>query len=248
MSGRAWAVLLCAALLAGPLATGAVAQGRGGVVIRSAPPGAVVELIGDYVYRGITPWRLDRDLSGRFDVRAYKAGYEVWEGYAVLSASRTDSIFIRMKKKTPLSAGIRSAIVPGWGQFHTGQRTKGTLFFAAEAVAIAGVLWTDAKRDEAQQDYDEARLEYLAADQVDEIEAAYIESRKAYDRVYRWHENRKRWSYAAAAIWLANVLDATLLFPSPSEGEFSSLPPGDASGFFASIEADRTTAGFVVRF
>ena len=230
------------------LSAAAVAQGQGAVVIDSSPPGAVVELIGHTVFRGVTPWHLDRGLSGTYEVRAYKVGYEDWKGYALLSATRRDSVFIRMSRKTPLSAGVRSALVPGWGQFHTGQKAKGALFLAAEAAAFAGVLWADAKREDAQQAYTEARLEYLAADQVDEIDETYIAMRAAYDELYRWHENRKHWAYAAAAVWLANIVDAVVLFPTPSQGAYSMLPPGDESGFFASLEPDRTTAGLVVRF
>jgi hypothetical protein len=245
---RALVVLLSAAILAGSLCPGAWAQGRGAVVIDSSPRGAIVELVGEHVFRGVTPWRLDRGLSGTYTVRAYRVGYEDWEGHALLSASRRDSIFIRMSRKTELAVGLRSAILPGWGQFHTGQNVKAGVFFLAEVSAATCVLWADSKRRDAARDYNEARLEYLAADQVDEIEDAYIELRKAYDEFHRWHENRKRWSYAAAAIWLANILDAVLLLPAPGEGSYSGLPPGDESGLFASIEPDKTTAGLVVRF
>ena len=248
MRGRVRHVLLFAVVLAATLSVAAAAQGQGVVVIDSAPPGVVVELIGQNVYRGVTPWRLDRGLSGTYEVRAHKAGYDDWEGFALLSATRRDSIFIRMARKTPLGAGVRSAIVPGWGQIHTGQRAKGVLFLAVEAAAFTGVLWADAKREDAQQDYTEARLEYLAADQLDEIEETYLEMRKAFDELNRWHENRKHWAYAAAAVWLANVVDAVVLFPSPSPSGYSVLPPGEESGFFASIEPDRTTAGLVIRF
>jgi hypothetical protein len=248
MRGRVRHVPLFVVALAATLFAAAAAQGQGAVVIDSSPTGVIVELIGQNVYRGVTPWRLDRGLSGTYEIRAFKAGYDDWEGFALLSATRQDSIFIRMTRKTPLGAGVRSAIVPGWGQIHTGQTAKGVLFLTAEAAAFAGVLWADAKRDDAQQTYTEARLEYLAADQVDEIDDAYIEMRKAYDELYRWHENRKHWAYAAAAVWIANIVDAVVLFPSPPRGGYSALPPGEESGFFASIEPDRTTAGFVIRF
>jgi hypothetical protein len=248
MVGRTLGALLCIAVLAALLPAVATAQGQG-VVVESAPPGAVVELVGQHVFRGVTPWTLDRGLSGTYEVRAYKAGYDEWEGYALLSSSRRDSIYIRLSRKTPLSAGLRSAIVPGWGQFHTDQKGKGTLFFLAEVAALSGVLWANEHRDDAQKDYTEARIAYQTADQVDDIEEKFLVMQSAHDELHRWHEKRKQWSYAAAAVWLANVLDATILFPRASRaGGFSSLPEGDESGFFASIEPDKTTAGLVIRF
>jgi hypothetical protein len=219
----------------------------GGFVITSQPSGAVVELSGELVLRGVTPWRLDRPLAGAYEVRAFKSGYEIWEGYTVLSASRTDSLAIRMVRKTPLKAGFRSAILPGWGQYYTGQGGKGAAFAIAEAAALAGVLWTDAQRQQAQEDYDDAAVAYGNADQIDEIEAARVELFRRHDELNKWYEQRKRWSYAAAAIWLANVLDASLLFPSPGGGGYSAID-GEGSGFFASIEPDRTAFGVAVRF
>jgi hypothetical protein len=235
---------LAAALAAPP--SGALAQ-SGGVVITSQPPGAVVELAGESVFRGVTPWRMDRALPGAYAVRAVKAGFEPWEGYIVVSATRRDSLAIRLVSKTPLRAGLRSAILPGWGQYYTGQKGKGSAFAIAEVAALAGVFWTDVKRSEAEDDYEDAKAAYDSADQADEIEAAYAELLRAYDDLEKWHEQRKRWSYAAVAVWLANVLDATLLFPAQGGGLFSDAGGRD-SGFFASIEPDRTSAGFAVRF
>jgi hypothetical protein len=247
MRGRPSGALLLAALTVICLSGSAWAQQTGGVVITSAPQGAIVELVGEHVFRGVTPWRLDRGLSGAYEVFAYKDGYEKWEGYALLSTTRRDSVFIRLTRKAPLNAGIRSGIVPGWGQFYTGQKVKGTLFFLAEAAALGVVLYADGKRTDAQNDYNEAWRAYVAADDVDEIEAAFAEVGRRYDELYKWHDNRKRWSYVAAAVWLANVLDAALLFPSSGGAAYSELPAGE-SGFFASIEPDRATAGFAVRF
>ena len=139
MAGRTCGALLCVAVLAGLVPVSASAQGQG-VVVKSSPPGAVVELVGQHVFRGVTPWTLDRGLSGTYEVRAFKAGYDEWEGYVLLSASRRDSVFIRLSRKTPLSAGLRSAIVPGWGQFHTGQRGKGTMFFELPCASVYNEL------------------------------------------------------------------------------------------------------------
>jgi len=187
-------------------------------------------------------------VPGAYAVRAVKAGFEVWEGYLVVSTARRDSLSIQLVAKTPLRAGLRSAILPGWGQCYTGQKGKGAAFAIAEVAALAGVFWTDLKHSEAQDDYDDAEAAYESADQVDEIEAAYAELLRAYDDLEKWHEQRKRWSYAAAAVWLANVLDATLLFPAQGGGGLFSDAGGRDSGFYASIEPDRTSVGFAVRF
>ena len=250
MSVRAVGALLLVALaVALPIAETAYAQDSRGVVVTSSPPGVVVELRGDHVFSGVTPWRLDRGLSGAYEVRATKSGYADWTGSTSLSASRRDSLFIRMTSRTPMATGLRSAMFPGWGQFYAGQTLKGTVFLLAEAGAVAGILYTDSKREDAMRVHERAIRAYNSADQVDEIDAAYEEMLDAFDDLERWHENRKRWIYTAGVVWLVNVLDATLLIPSEGGGGFfASLPDSDGSGLFAVVDADRTVLGYSVSF
>ena len=252
MSSRACATLLLVLLaLAIPFAGSAWAQGAGGsggVVITSSPSGAIVELRGEQVFSGVTPWRLNRGLSGAYTIHAANPGYANWEGSTVLSASRQDSVFIRMSRRSPMSTGLRSAVLPGWGQFHAGQNMKGSLFLLAEVGAVVGALYADSKREDAMRVHEAATRAYAAADQVDELELAYEDVRSAFDELERWHEVRKRWVYAAGAVWLANVLDATLFIPSEGGGLFAGLPNAEGAGLFAGVDADRTVLGFSVAF
>jgi len=243
------AVILAVAALA-PTATGWAQSpsGSGGVVITSSPEGAVVELVGDMTLRGVTPWRLDRPVSGTYEVRAYKRGYEDWEGYTLLSVTRQDSVFIRMSRKTPTSAGIRSAILPGWGQFYTGQNGKGASFLLAEAAAVTVVAWAEVERYDAHRAYDDALRIYRNADEVDETEQAYLEVLRRYDELKKWHDRRNLVGYIAIAIWAANVADAVFLSPSPGTDGYASADERSGSGLFASIEPEAVTVGVAVRF
>ncbi len=220
----------------------------GGVVITSVPSGAIVELEGEHVLRGVTPWRLDRGLSGPFRVRAYKLGYNDWEGLVMLSSTRQDSISVRLSRKTPLGAGWRSAVIPGWGQFHTEQNLKGTAFLIAEAVAVGAAFWADAERNEAEDKYEDARDIYLAATQTDEIEASYVEMLDAYEKFEDEHLLRRRLIYVAGIIYLANIADAVFLFPESGDGYFAAATMTESPGFFASVEPDAVVFGVNVPF
>ena len=249
MPVRVMGTLLLVALAAAlPFAEAAHAQGARGVVITSSPSGAVVELRGDHVFSGVTPWRLDRGLSGTYDVLATKSGYADWTGSTSLSASRRDSFFIRMTRKTALATGVRSALFPGWGQFYAGQTLKGTVFLVAEAGAVAGILYTDSKREDAMRVHERATRAHNSATQIEEIRATEEEMLNAFDDLERWHENRKRWVYVAGAVWLVNVLDATLLIPRERGGLLAGLSHSDGSGLFAAVDADRTVLGYSVSF
>ncbi len=220
----------------------------GGVVITSVPSGAIVELEGEHILRGVTPWRLDRGLSGPFRVRAYKLGYNDWEGLVMLSSTRQDSMSVRLVRKTRLGAGWRSAVIPGWGQFHTEQKLKGSAFLVAEAAAIGAVFWADANRNEAEGKYEDARDLYLAADQTDEIEASYAEMLDAYEEFEDEHLMRRRLIYIAGIIYLANIADAVLQFPESGDGYFAAATITERPGFFASVEPDAVVFGVNVPF
>lgn len=244
-------ILLAAGVAVLATAGGAWAQGgrgSGGVVITSSPPGVVVELSGPQVLSGVTPWRLNRGFEGTYDVRATKPGYSEWRGSTSLSATRRDSLFILMSRRTPLSTGLRSALIPGWGQFHAGENVKGAAFLLAELGAVSGIIYADAKRSDAEDDYLAKKRIYNSADQVDEIAEAHEAMLAAFDEYDRWQEVRKRWIYAAGAVWLVNVLDATLFVPSEGGGTFSGLPDAGGSGLFAAVDADKTVLGVSVSF
>jgi len=249
MSLRTVAALLLFAFATALVAGSAAAQESGGVVVTSSPTGAVVELLGDHEYSGVTPWRLNRGLSGSYEIHASMDGYTDWFGATTLSAVRRDSLHVRLTKKSPMAIGLRSAICPGWGQFYSGHNLKGTVFLLAEVGAISGVLYADGKREDAMRIHDRAIREYNSADQVEDIEEAYEKVLDAFDDVDRWHENRKRWIYTAAVIWIANVVDAAVLIPSESGGGLlAGLPDAEGSGVFAGVHADKTVLGYSVSF
>ncbi len=90
----------------------------------------------------------------------------------------------------------RSAVIPGWGQFYKGQKRKAVLTGAVFWGSLAATLIAYRKEKNTRQDY-------LRAVQPADITTQY-------DTYNRWHKNRQLLSYAAAAVWLINMLDAGL--------------------------------------
>lgn len=251
MSVRRQLLFLSATVIATLMMLSAAAaqtQSAAGVVVTSEPPGAIVELRGEHTLTGVTPWRLDRRVSGTHELRAVKPGYEDWNDYVMLSATRRDSIFIRLSRKTPMGAGLRSAIFPGWGQHYVGQKGKGKLFMLAEIAAIGGVLWADAGRADAENDYEAALRAYDRATQVDDLEEAYEHVLSTFDEYDDWHQRRKRLAYVAAGIWVANLVDAIVLYPSPGVSLYAQAGSPEPTGLYASIDTEETRLGFAFGF
>lgn len=92
-------------------------------------------------------------------------------------------------------AALRSMILPGWGQWSDGRRTKGAIFAAAACAAVGG--WFAASSWE-----DDAHDRYLAATDT-EISSAYDE----YNQAYKTH---RALGYGVIAVWAGAVADVLL--------------------------------------
>ena len=91
-------------------------------------------------------------------------------------------------------AALRSAVLPGWGQFHKGDRGRGLAFAVGVGAAAAGTVAAHVATVQAQRRYDAARTR-------EEIGAAY----SSYDRRYRV---RNALALGTAVGWAAAVVEA----------------------------------------
>lgn len=89
----------------------------------------------------------------------------------------------------------RSMILPGWGQYYSGERLKGATLMGAWSVAAGGAVVTQLLRSEARNDYLDARL--------DELDPAY-------DTLVRWDRVRNYFLLSAAAVWVISYTDAVI--------------------------------------
>lgn len=91
---------------------------------------------------------------------------------------------------------LKSAVLPGWGQFSTKQNTKASIILGAEILSLVSAYHF---YNQAQRNYDL----YMKADQVDEINEL-------------WDNTSKPYSYSlmmaslAGVIWAYNVFDVII--------------------------------------
>ncbi|WP_412062382.1 hypothetical protein [Rubrivirga sp. IMCC45206] len=101
--------------------------------------------------------------------------------------------YVVLEDRRP-GAALRSLALPGWGQFHKGDRAKGWAFALAAGASLAATGAASAARASA-------RDAYLAAVTPADAERLY----PAYDR---WHRTRAALAVGTAAVWAAAALDA----------------------------------------
>lgn len=108
-------------------------------------------------------------------------------------ATSTNPVFDRTYLTTSYGATpVVMSIIPGLGQWYKGSKVKGICMFGAEAVAVAGIIFTDNQR------------------------ASYVKKAKEHpkfavqygNKADSWETGRNICIGVAAGIWIYNIVDA----------------------------------------
>lgn len=94
------------------------------------------------------------------------------------------------------SAALRSMLIPGWGQWYKGEKSKGKILMGLWGGSVTGVIIAHIIRNHAED-------RYLSETNPDKIESRF----KTFDR---WHKIRNNLLIFAAGIWVYSYLDAIL--------------------------------------
>lgn len=190
------------------------------IQILTRPIGALVFLEGEYAMAGRTPYTITHFLNGVYRIRATKTGYENWSTDYNFNGKGDDKLTIKLKPKTRSKAMMRSAVFPGWGQAYADHRTKGFLISLAQFSAIGFSIYEDFRYTEALNDYRAALNRFQAQqntqDGQDDLIAQVRATKADLDDAY---ERRKRWLIITGSIYLYNLIDAALFFPSYHRGD-----------------------------
>lgn len=189
------------------------AQDDGGISISTRPPGATVYLHGAYDLVANTPARLPSDLSGRYEAKVTRPGYEIWKGELTFVAGSVNDIDIKLSKKTRIKASLRSLFIPGWGQMYSGNSLRGSLFTAGVVVSAAAVYITDRRYQKKRSDYDIALSEYYAAESIEDRVRLKADLNEKQEAAYDAETDRRTAFAIGTAIWAFNIIDALIFFP-----------------------------------
>lgn len=192
----------------------ASAQDKSEILITTRPSGATIYLKGEFDLVANTPAKLPMDISGKYDAKITRPGYETWRGELNFVPGSDNEINIDLSRKTRVKAALRSIIIPGWGQRYSGNSTKGTLLTSAALLSGAAVVITDRIYQNKKRDYNTALADFNSAGSIDEKNRLKIvlddSQRKAYDA-----ESDRNLAIAfGIGAWAFNLVDALIFFPS----------------------------------
>lgn len=150
------------------------------VFTESEPANIKCQLIDEY-------WELIPTPNGNM--------YQFFQLYQVAKPNHRGSLYeIGLSSHYGFEAGWRSAVVPGWGQFHKGDYKKGMLMLGGSVALAGGIVLTEATRADYKQKYG------LTHD---------LAARKAYlNRHNHWQLARNICIGALAGFYIYNIVDA----------------------------------------
>lgn len=212
------------------------------VVIKSNPPGASIELVGDYTIIGQTPCHIRQETAGRFQLKVRKTGYEARNQFVDLQFATPNVFEIRLAPKTRWKAGLRSGLLPGWGQFYAEKPRKGLVVGAAFFSSL-GILGYTAQRYQSKVDAYNSAREILSRplDNTEYARQLQVVQEKG-DAADQAFDLRQKWTWITSSIFIYNLLDVLFFFPNfelrgirPSNLQLSLSSTSNATGCSLSI-------------
>lgn len=201
---------------------GASAQQNSGLVVRSNPAGAVVELKGDAIITGITPVIFAYPLAGDYGIKVSRHGYEDYRSRVTISPDNQTTLDVELKRKTKFKAAVRSMFFPGWGQRYADQKTRGLFFLVLTCSAISSYFIADHNYDIKYDRYDQRLKEYDHAlangASYPELSSRLAALDDAQSDAYDAETVRRVTIGAIGVAWGLNVLDALLFTPEETAG------------------------------
>jgi hypothetical protein len=203
-------------LAAGSMTRQGSAQEPGNFSLVTNPPGATAFFHGEYDLVVNTPANLPSDFTGNYKVRIVRPGYEAWNGELSFTPEGPNSVNINLSRKTRLKSGLRSLFIPGWGQHYSGNSTRGTAFTIG-AIAFGGVLiYADKKFRDKRDSYEFAFENYKNAPSIDDKTRLFAIYNSARETASKAETDRNRIFYAGLGLWVYNIFDSMIFFPSGS--------------------------------
>lgn len=188
-------------------------QSGGTLEVTSDPAGTVVNLEGEFKLAGVTPTVFSQPLHGSYKLIAKREGYETYRTRITLTGGAPVSVNIQLAPKTRFKAFIRSMVIPGWGQFYAGEKTRGTLFGLATIGSGIVTLVSQLDYQDKREAYDDFLAEFVEERSIErkmQMESMLDQIRKeAYDA-----ETKRNITLGVlAAVWVYNLFDAVIFFP-----------------------------------
>lgn len=105
---------------------------------------------------------------------------------------------------------LKSAIIPGWGQFSTPATTEGVLFLAGTVASVGATLYLANDYSKKLLIYQDIQKEYLAAQNTADAVRLRGDMNAAYETSNNAYKTKNIAVYTAAGVYIANLANVLL--------------------------------------
>jgi hypothetical protein len=200
-----------------PPAGAAIPSPTGTLTVLSRPPGASFQIRGAVEISGRTPLTLTPRVTGRYELRSTEPGYNTWRRVLNFDGVSPDSVWMTLTRKSLVGAGLRSALVPGWGQFYSSHPASGGAFLGAAVLAGAGFGLSRLRYEDRQNDVDDA-IARLNASNTPATRAALQSAVTERDDALRM---RRITGGVLGGVWAVSFIETLARFPTVSKNAVS---------------------------
>jgi hypothetical protein len=181
--------------------------------VNSDPPGTTISLDGEFKLAGVTPTVFNQPLTGKYVLKASRDGYETYETKLYLTGATPLKVDIKLAPKTRFKAFLRSIVIPGWGQFYSGEKARGVLFGVATLASGVATVIAEADFRDKRDTYDDAVARFNEERSIEKKKAMEDMIEAARKDAYDAETFRNVSIGILIGVWSYNVLDAMIFFP-----------------------------------
>lgn len=134
----------------------------------------------------------------------------------------------RRTQDTRRGALWRSALLPGWGQWHVDRPGRGSTYAGLFVAATAARLAFYRQNQQAVADYKDLTLPFLSYSLLPrdiDVPVRYAYYAPIKERMQTSHDNARRASIAMALVWTISMLDAAFSAPAPAADSAAAYRP-----------------------
>ena len=189
------------------------AQSEVSLEVTSDPPGTTVHLEGEYKLTGVTPTVFTQPLSGTYLLTAERPGYETYKTKLYLTGGSPLAVNVELSPKSRFKAFMRSMVLPGWGQYYAGEKSRGAIFGVATLASGIGLIIAEREFQDKKDAYDDV-YELFQEERSIEIKRLLENAvDRAREEAYDAEKTRNIVLGIGAAVWAYNLIDVLFFFP-----------------------------------
>ncbi|MBT7616796.1 MAG: PEGA domain-containing protein [Calditrichaeota bacterium] len=176
--------------------------------------------------------------EGKYQVVVRKQGFYEWnQRVQILDGQDFVKTTISLQRPPKMRAMIRSTILPGYGQYTLGYKSKGLILGSAYVGSITLAVLGQLNYEEEHANYIAFKQEYLAlsSNEMEAYDAAKDAALKAHSREQLWNIVRYSGMIGGVSIWIWSEIETWML---------SGTPGGMADNFNIDFNGNGVSVGY----